>query len=59
QADSIARTSSSSGVKHLIPSHLTRYLNLSSDKALVNKSANWNAGLGCTRWLWLPLSHIT
>ncbi|GJS78086.1 retrovirus-related pol polyprotein from transposon TNT 1-94 [Tanacetum coccineum] len=36
-----ARTSSSSGVKHLIPSRLTRYLNLSSDKALVNKSANW------------------
>ncbi|GJS55960.1 pentatricopeptide repeat-containing protein [Tanacetum coccineum] len=40
QHDSIARTSSSSGVKHLIPSRLTRYLNLSSDKALVNKSAN-------------------
>ncbi|GJV86931.1 hypothetical protein Tco_1530869 [Tanacetum coccineum] len=39
KADSIARTSSSSGVKHLIPSRLTRYLNLSSDKALVNKSA--------------------
>ncbi|GJS98227.1 reverse transcriptase domain-containing protein [Tanacetum coccineum] len=38
-SDSIARTSSSSGVKHLIPSRLTRYLNISSDKALVNKSA--------------------
>ncbi|GKD56094.1 hypothetical protein Tco_1289481 [Tanacetum coccineum] len=41
QADLIARTYSSSGVKRLIPSRLTRYLNLSSDKALVNKSANW------------------
>ncbi|GJT00521.1 putative reverse transcriptase domain-containing protein [Tanacetum coccineum] len=59
QHDSIARTSSSSGVKHLIPSRLTRYLNLSSDKPLVNKPANWNVGLDCTRWLWLPLSHNT
>nr|GEZ89591.1 hypothetical protein [Tanacetum cinerariifolium] len=31
----------SSGVKHLIPSNLRRYINLSSDKALVNRSANW------------------
>ncbi|GJW99780.1 hypothetical protein Tco_0183694 [Tanacetum coccineum] len=30
QADSFSRISSSSGVKHLIPSHLMRYLNLSS-----------------------------
>ncbi|GKB95256.1 hypothetical protein Tco_0981393 [Tanacetum coccineum] len=57
EQDSIARTSSSSGVKHLIPSRLTRYLNLSSDKALVNKSANWyeNAGTKIARdGLWLP-----
>ncbi|GJQ94306.1 reverse transcriptase domain-containing protein [Tanacetum coccineum] len=54
-ADAFARTSSSSGVKHLKPSRLTRYLNLSSNKALVNR----NAGLDCTRWLWLPLNHNT
>nr|GFC07951.1 hypothetical protein [Tanacetum cinerariifolium] len=36
---SFARTSSSAGVKHLIPIRLTRYLNLSSGKALVNISA--------------------
>nr|GEZ86983.1 hypothetical protein [Tanacetum cinerariifolium] len=41
QADSFARTSNSSRVKHLIPSRLTRYLNLSSGKALVNRPANW------------------
>nr|GEV66633.1 reverse transcriptase domain-containing protein [Tanacetum cinerariifolium] len=41
QADSFARTSSSSGIKHLIPSRLTTYLNLSSGKGLVNRSANW------------------
>nr|GEY56376.1 hypothetical protein [Tanacetum cinerariifolium] len=41
QVDSVARTSRTSGVKHLIPSRLTRYLNLSSDKALVNRPANW------------------
>nr|GEV13125.1 ribonuclease H-like domain-containing protein [Tanacetum cinerariifolium] len=38
QVDSFARASSSAGVKHLIPSRLTRYLNLSSGKALVNRS---------------------
>nr|GEV94061.1 hypothetical protein [Tanacetum cinerariifolium] len=36
QADSFARASSSTGVKHLIPSRLTRYLNLSTGRALVN-----------------------
>nr|GEZ46485.1 reverse transcriptase domain-containing protein [Tanacetum cinerariifolium] len=41
QADSFARVSSSAGVKHLIPSCLTRYLNISTGKALVNRSANW------------------
>ncbi|GJZ65506.1 hypothetical protein Tco_0622202 [Tanacetum coccineum] len=41
QADSFARTSSSSGVKHLITSRLTRYLNLSSDRALVNRMLDW------------------
>nr|GEX62805.1 hypothetical protein [Tanacetum cinerariifolium] len=41
QADSFARAFSSAGVKHLIPSRLRRYLNLSSGKALVNRSANW------------------
>nr|GEX21103.1 hypothetical protein [Tanacetum cinerariifolium] len=40
QADLFAKVSSSTGVKHLIPSRLTRYLNLSSGKALVNRSAN-------------------
>ncbi|GJX72555.1 hypothetical protein Tco_0309726 [Tanacetum coccineum] len=44
--NSISRTSSSSGVKHLIPSCLTRYLNLSSDKGLVNKSANCECWTG-------------
>nr|GEY94975.1 hypothetical protein [Tanacetum cinerariifolium] len=39
--DSFARASNSAGVKHLIPSHLTRYLNLSSGRALVNRSATW------------------
>nr|GEX38912.1 hypothetical protein [Tanacetum cinerariifolium] len=43
QADSLAKASSSAGVKHLIPSHLTRYLNLSTGKALVSRSANWIA----------------
>nr|GEZ28607.1 hypothetical protein [Tanacetum cinerariifolium] len=38
QADSFARASSSAGVKHLIPSRLTRYLNLSTGRALVNRS---------------------
>nr|GEZ77293.1 hypothetical protein [Tanacetum cinerariifolium] len=41
QANSFARASSSARVKHLIPSHLMRYLNLSTGKALVNRSANW------------------
>nr|GEW31946.1 reverse transcriptase domain-containing protein [Tanacetum cinerariifolium] len=41
QADSIASAFSSAGVKHLIPSRLTRYLNLSTGKDLVNRSANW------------------
>ncbi|GJV73816.1 retrovirus-related pol polyprotein from transposon TNT 1-94 [Tanacetum coccineum] len=54
-ADSIARTSSSSGVKHLIPSRLTRYLNLSSDKALVNKSANWKEWKPIKK-VWKPIS---
>nr|GEZ77060.1 retrovirus-related Pol polyprotein from transposon TNT 1-94 [Tanacetum cinerariifolium] len=38
---SFARTSSSAGVKHLIPIRLTRYLKLSLGKALVNRLANW------------------
>ncbi|GKA14370.1 hypothetical protein Tco_0694016 [Tanacetum coccineum] len=53
QAVLFARTSSSSGVKHLIPSRLTRYLNLSLGKALVNRSA----GLDYTRWLLLLAQH--
>nr|GEZ84861.1 hypothetical protein [Tanacetum cinerariifolium]GFA17793.1 hypothetical protein [Tanacetum cinerariifolium] len=36
--DSFVRASSSAGVKHLILSRLTRYLNLSTGKALVNSS---------------------
>ncbi|GJS47082.1 hypothetical protein Tco_0597203 [Tanacetum coccineum] len=55
QADSFARASSSVGDNHLIPSRLTGYLNLSFDRALVNRSAE----PGCMRWLWLPLSHNT
>nr|GEX77261.1 hypothetical protein [Tanacetum cinerariifolium] len=67
--DSFARTSSSAGVKHLIPIRLTRYLNLSSGKALVNISANCDAEYGyawyesavrgCMRLLWLTESRST
>nr|GEX24007.1 putative reverse transcriptase domain-containing protein [Tanacetum cinerariifolium] len=57
QLDLFVRTSSFSRVKHLIPSLLTRYLNLSLGKALVNRPANWNARLDCRRWLWLLAQH--
>nr|GFB72171.1 hypothetical protein [Tanacetum cinerariifolium] len=36
---SFSRASSSAGVKHLIPSRLTRYRNLSTGRALVNRCA--------------------
>ncbi|GKE80232.1 hypothetical protein Tco_1550232 [Tanacetum coccineum] len=57
QADAFARFSSSSGVNHLIPSRLTRYLNLSSDRALVNRSANWYSVLTKNN-LTIPFSSL-
>ncbi|GJW39427.1 reverse transcriptase domain-containing protein [Tanacetum coccineum] len=59
QAVSFAITFSSVGVKHLIPSRLTRYSNISYDRAFINMSANWSAARGCMRLLWLTENNAT